>query len=116
MTAHDLVFCNPPLDHNRPAVGVVFTNDTGHPICLALSLELNQAPNESLAAVVLHGVDNPARKHTVELTGPATVRRLVLAVVVRPGEDDKPRDLSLEVVTAGAMCTARVLSATPCPR
>lgn len=116
MTAHDLIFCNPPLDHNRPALGVVFTNDTGHPICLVLSLELSQSPNESLATVVLHGVDNPARKHTVELTGPATVRRVVVAVVARPGEGDKPRDISLEVATPGAACTARVLSATPCPQ
>lgn len=107
MSAHDLVFCNPPLDHNRPASGVVFTNVTPLPITVAISLELTRDPARPSARAVFRGlhVTTPNREHVVQLQGPATALRTVV-VLLAPAMGT----VTLEAAEPGTVVVARVLS------
>lgn len=117
MTAHELVFCNPPLDHNRPADGAIVVNAAPVSILVTLSLELARDPAQPGARVVLRGIDTaePSREHVVELQAPATAARTVVVVRVPAMEDAAARRLVLEVATPGTTCNARVVSVEPCP-
>ena len=68
MSAHELVFCNPPLDHNRPSGGAIVVNAAPHNLLVTLSLELARDPAQPDARVILRGIDTaePSREHVVE--------------------------------------------------
>lgn len=116
MSAHELVFCNPPLDHNRPAGGAVVVNAAPVNLLVTLTLELARDPAQPDARVILRGIDTaePSREHVVELQAPATAVRTVVAVRVPAMDDATPRRLTLEVATPGTTCHARVVSVSPC--
>lgn len=117
MSAHELVFCNPPLDHNRPAGGAVIVNAAPVELLATLSLELARDPAQPDARVVLRGIDTSeaSREHIVELQAPATAVRTVVVVRVPAMGDATPRRLVLEVTTPGTTCQVRVVSVSPCP-
>lgn len=116
MSAHELVFCNPPLDHNRPSGGAVVVNAAPIELLATLSLELARDPAQPDARVVLRGIDTSeaSREHVVELQAPATAVRTVVVVRVPAMGDAAPRRLVLEVTTPGTTCHVRVVSVTPC--
>jgi hypothetical protein len=116
MSAHELVFCNPPLDHNRPSGGTVVVNAAPVELLATLSLELARDPAQPDARVVLRGIDTSeaSREHVVELQAPATAVRVIVVVRVPAMADAAPRRLILEVATPGTTCHARVLSVSPC--
>jgi hypothetical protein len=115
MSAYDVVFSNPSLDPNHPALGPVFVNASPRSFVVVLSVELTRDPQQPDARAILHGIDSSekAQQHVIGFAAPATVLRSTVAVRLAAMEDGKPRALNLEVATPGAVCTVRVLSATP---
>lgn len=116
MSSFPLVFCNPPLDANRPAGGPVVTNASPQVLAVALRVELTRDPSQPFARAVFRGIDSsePNREHAVDLLAPATTHRSVVALRLPPMGDAAPRRLQVEVTTPGTLCTIEVLSVTPC--
>lgn len=115
MSAYDVVFSNPSLDPNHPVSGSVFVNASPRNLAVVLSVELTRDPQQPDARAVLKGLDSSEKgqQHGVSVAAPATVHRETVAVRLAAMEEASPRHLTLEVVTPGAVCTVRVLSATP---
>ncbi|WAS89576.1 hypothetical protein [Nannocystis punicea] len=115
MSAYDVVFSNPSLDPNHPAQGPVFVNASPRDFVVVLSVELTRDPQQPDARAILHGIDSSEKgqQHVIGFAAPATAYRTTVAVRLAAMEDGKPRPLAVEVATPGAVCTVRVLSATP---
>lgn len=115
MSAYDVVFSNPSLDPNHPVAGSVLVNASPRDLVVALAVELTRDPKQPDARAVLKGLDSTEadQQHVISLAAPATAHRTTVVVRLAAMTDAKPRPLELEVVTQGAVCTARVLSVTP---
>lgn len=115
MSAYDVVFSNPSLDPNHPVTGTVLVNASPNNLAVVLAIELTRDPQQPDARAVLRGIDTTEKdqEHILAVAAPLTVLRTTIAVRLAAMGDALPRRLSLEVLTAGAVCTVRVLSAQP---
>lgn len=115
MSAYDQVFCNPSLDANHPVSGPVLVNASPNDLAVLVALELTRDPQQPDARAVLRGLDSTeqAQEHHLAVAAPATVLRTTVAVRLAAMKDAAPRTLTLDVLTPGAVCTVRILSATP---
>lgn len=115
MSAYDQVFSNPSLDADRPASGPILVNASPSDLAVLLAVELTRAPDRAEAVAMIKGLDSTEKEqtHTVRVSAPTNVVRTTIAVRVAAMKDAKPRTIDLEVVSPGALCTVRVLSAIP---
>ena len=115
MSAYDVVFSNPSLDPNNPVTGTVVVNASPNNLLVVLAIELTRDPMQPDARAVLRGIDTSEKgqEHVIAVAAPLTVLRSTTAVRLPAMGDALPRRLTVEVLTPGAVCTVRVLSAQP---